>query len=976
MKLSVRKSMQLSRQLIQRTSRHVARRDLQVGVIGAGNMGAGIAASLARAGHDVAVHDSDAARTAGLQAITAVDSVAAACENADAVLLSLPHEAAERAVVDAILRARPPLVLNLGTSSVSWAREAHAACNHAGVAYLDAPVSGGPEGAAHGSLAVFLGGDDAAVRRAAPVLEAIAATFARLGPAGAGAGTKLVNQALVAANAQGAAEGLALARALGCDLETLLPLLNGAWASSTMLARSGARLLETDPAQLAFEASAAPLRNFVKDLKLIQDAAAGCGLALPAVDVAAATVAQASARGAADCDWAAVAGFLHEPTTFNKLTRAAPPFAATVPTAEALRALLAEQASPSLPVVDDDPTGTQTVHGVSVRADWADLGQEFEENKSCFYLLANTRALDEASAVARNGEIGRELRKAGPKLVVSRSDSTLRGHFPSEVDALAAGLGWEKPLILIAPQFFAGGRITTNGIHYVLGAPADGDRVAQPSGQTEFARDRAFGYRRSHLVEWVAEKTEGNMKYGHTWHVSLHAIRSGVPAVTEAFKAALLDDTVRAITVDGLEDRDVLIVAAGLKAAMASLPAVLEERGGVIVRSAGSAVAALTGMPVKPFLTRDMLSSSAGGGLVIVGSYTQKTSSQLAKLRARCAWLDSIEVDVGEVLEDGAGVVERAAKACTASLSAGRSACVFTSRKIKQDDWAGGLVIGARVNEALCTIVERVVDRTKPAFVVAKGGITSNDVAVEALQVRRADVLGQVIAGVPAWRLGSESKLPGAAYVVFPGNVGDVGDLANVVETAAGRNVRPATSPRMTCIEALLDAREKGRALGAFNVYTLEGALAVARGAHRAKRAAIVQLHPAALDHGGPALLAACRSLADESEVPLFVALDHCEDPEHIFPHLESVDHVMADGSRFELSENAKWTANIVQRAHSANVSVEAELGRLAGEEDGLSVDARDAKMTDPAIVADFLARTRVDARACVETNQWVRLSS
>ena len=119
----------------------------------------------------------------------------------------------------------------------------------------------------------------------------------------------------------------------------------------------------------------------------------------------------------------------------------------------------------------------------------------------------------------------------------------------------------------------------------------------------------------------------------------------------------------------------------------------------------------------------------------------------------------------------------------------------------------------------------------------------------------------------------------------------------------------------MTCVEALVDARDRGRALGAFNVYTLEGALAVARGAAAARRAAIVQLHPAALDHGGPALLAACRRLADAAEVPLFVALDHCEDPGRIYPHLEAVDHVMADGSRVDVGENERWTAAVAARA-------------------------------------------------------------
>ena len=878
-------------------------------------------------------------------------------------------------------------VLNLGTSSVGWAREAHASCGGAGVAYLDAPVSGGPDGAAAGSLAVFLGGDEAAVRRAAPVLDAIAARFARLGPAGAGAGAKLVNQALVAANAQGAAEGLALAEALGCDLEKLLPLLDGAGAASTMLTRSGARRLGADPARLAFESSAAPLRNFAKDLALVRDAAAGRGLDLPAVRVAAETVAAAAARGAADCDWAAVPSFLARPTTANELARAAPPFSDAVPTAEALRAALAAQASPSLPVVDDDPTGTQTVHGVAVRADWADLSGELRSDKSCFYLLANTRALDEAAAVARNREIGRELRRGGPRLVVSRSDSTLRGHFPAEVDALADGLGWRRPLVLVAPQFFGGGRVTADGVHYVLGAPADGDRPATPAGETEFARDRAFGYRRSRLAEWVAEKTRGSADYAHTWHLSLHAIRGGVRAVQDAFEAALLDETVRAVCVDGLEDRDMLVVASGLKAAMAAQRGALHARGGVVVRSAGSAVAALTGMPPKPFLGREALSPSSGGGLVVVGSYTQKTSAQLAELRRRCGWLDAVEVDVGEVLADAEGAVARASAAAAAALGAGRSACVFTSRRVQQDDGSGGLVIGAKVNEALCAVAARVVERATPAFVVAKGGITSNDVAVKSLGVRRADVLGQVVAGVPAWRLGRESRLPGASYVVFPGNVGDADDLANVVETVAGasgagvrrrsragtpgapRRRRPAASPKMTCVEALVDARGRGRALGAFNVYTLEGALAVARGAAAARRAAIVQLHPAALDHGGPALLAACRRLADAAEVPLFVALDHCEDPGRIYPHLEAVDHVMADGSRFDVGENERWTAAVAARARAAGVSVEAELGRLAGEEDGLSVDERDARMTDPAIVAAFLARTRVDALAVTVGN-------
>ena len=379
------------------------------------------------------------------------------------------------------------------------------------------------------------------------------------------------------------------------------------------------------------------------------------------------------------------------------------------------------------------------MHGVAVRADWADLSGELRSDKSCFYLLANTRALDEAAAVARNREIGRELRRGGPRLVVSRSDSTLRGHFPAEVDALADGLGWRRPLVLVAPQFFGGGRVTADGVHYVLGAPADGDRPATPAGETEFARDRAFGYRRSRLAEWVAEKTRGSADYAHTWHLSLHAIRGGVRAVQDAFEAALLDETVRAVCVDGLEDRDMLVVASGLKAAMAAQRGALHARGGVVVRSAGSAVAALTGMPPKPFLGREALSPSSGGGLVVVGSYTQKTSAQLAELRRRCGWLDAVEVDVGEVRRrrgrsprvrrrrGGAGRGPVGLRLHVAPRAAGRR--------------VGGLVIGAKVSEALCAVAARVVERA--------AGLRRRQ-GRHHVERRRRQVAGVRRAGVPA----------------------------------------------------------------------------------------------------------------------------------------------------------------------------------------------------------------------------------
>lgn len=159
--------------------------------------------------------------------------------------------------------------------------------------------------------------------------------------------------------------------------------------------------------------------------------------------------------------------------------------------------------------------------------------------------------------------------------------------------------------------------------------------------------------------------------------------------------------------------------------------------------------------------------------------------------------------------------------------------------------------------------------------------------------------------------------------------------------------------------------RAKGGAVGAFNVYNLEGALAVVRAAETAHEPAILQLHPASMEFGGTALIAACRDFAARASVPIAIQLDHASDDAAILQALEAgVDGIMADGSHLPLEENTRWTAKMAKLAHEYGASVEAELGKLAGEEDGLSVPEKEAKMTDPNIVAAFLETTQVDALA------------
>jgi len=457
-----------------------------------------------------------------------------------------------------------------------------------------------------------------------------------------------------------------------------------------------------------------------------------------------------------------------------------------------------------LAVVDDDPTGTQTVHSVPVLAEWTvpNLAAVMPMDRPCFYLLANTRALPPKETEHRAEEIGRNLREAakqagvGPlSAVVSRGDSTLRGHYPLETDALARGLQWgtgegsgaSAPTLILAPFFKEGGRLTAGDYHYVAGPPGsgeDGSAKLTLAGDTEFAKDKAFGYKASFLPAWVQEKTPSGATPPDVRCLSLETIRRGGPdAVAEAVIAAPSGSVVIA---NSIVPRDMQVVALGcLKAELARGPT-----RPILYRSAGALVAARAGIPPRPLLEPPELapsaSSSARAGLIVVGSYVGKSSDQLAVLLRDCTWLTPVELTVSAFVKDDAAIASaeqaRAFKAVSSSLALGNSAVLYTSRAVMQDDGAGGLNIGRRVTDALCAIVEGTLkDRsTAPSFLVAKGGITSNDVAVRALGVKRAEVMGQVAPGVPAWRCGAETACPGLAYVVFPGNVGAVDDLARV----------------------------------------------------------------------------------------------------------------------------------------------------------------------------------------------------
>lgn len=160
-------------------------------------------------------------------------------------------------------------------------------------------------------------------------------------------------------------------------------------------------------------------------------------------------------------------------------------------------------------------------------------------------------------------------------------------------------------------------------------------------------------------------------------------------------------------------------------------------------------------------------------------------------------------------------------------------------------------------------------------------------------------------------------------------------------------------------------ARDRGAAVGAFNVYNLEGAKAVIAAAEALRSPVILQIHPAALDYGGPPLVALCQAAANEASIPAVVHLDHCSSAAVIERALAAgMRSIMVDGSHLEYEQNRAFTAEQTQRVHLAGGIVEAELGRISGSEDGLTISEREARMTDPLRAAEFVQQTGVDMLA------------
>ena len=437
-----------------------------------------------------------------------------------------------------------------------------------------------------------------------------------------------------------------------------------------------------------------------------------------------------------------------------------------------------------LVVLDDDPTGVQTVHDVSVYTNWSleSLRAGFAESRRMFFLLTNSRSFSAERTAAVHREIGQRIVAAAqePYLVVSRGDSTLRGHYPLETETLRHVLeSAGHPHFdgeIICPFFQEGGRYTIQGVHYVRR-----DDHLIPVAETEFAQDQTFGFSSSRLDDWVAEKTDGEFPPDSSVHISLDTLRS---LRYEEIEAALSSVTgFRKVLVDAVEDTD-------LKVFVTALIRAINRGKHFLFRTAASFVKILGGISDQPLLTGRQLifSGKTACGLVVAGSHVKRSSEQLSRLSA-LPGVETVVFNQHLVLSGNAFQQEilRASKACHDGLRSGKTVLLMTRRDrfdVRTGDPEDELRVAVQISDALVEIVRN--QATPPSFLIAKGGITSSDLGVKALGVVRAEVLGQIRPGVPVWRTDAACRFPGIPYIIFPGNVGDADDLCRCVKILCG----------------------------------------------------------------------------------------------------------------------------------------------------------------------------------------------
>jgi len=455
-------------------------------------------------------------------------------------------------------------------------------------------------------------------------------------------------------------------------------------------------------------------------------------------------------------------------------------------------------------VLDDDPTGSQTLHGCPLLLRWDPpaLAAGLRQASPFLFLLANTRALAPDEAAARVRHICRALAPAlasaraegviDDALLVSRGDSTLRGHFPLEVEALAEELGPIDATFLV-PAFLEGGRTTVDGVHRLQG---------QPVHETPFARDGLFAYHTSELRHWVEEKTGGRLPADQVGLVSWRELEDA--AAHDSARRALRQRLAafrgnRLVVVDAERPEHLEVFGALARELGAPRAAETGLRRRFLFQSAASLLNGLAPLPPQPLSPtglaalrrRDPLGCPLGG-LVVVGSHVPLADAQLERLLAqeRCEGVEVPVARVHRVLEGPlpdrllASLESDWIARARSALARGRTPVLHTSRgELRCRHAAERRALGLALAAAMARVAGALAPRL--GYVMSKGGITTHTLLADGLGLDWVALRGQLLPGlslvvVPDAPGRPAAGLEGLPVLTFPGNLG----VEDTLETA------------------------------------------------------------------------------------------------------------------------------------------------------------------------------------------------
>lgn len=443
-----------------------------------------------------------------------------------------------------------------------------------------------------------------------------------------------------------------------------------------------------------------------------------------------------------------------------------------------------KQLNKKIVVLDDDPTGVQTVHGIYVYTSWDEetVTKGFMDENSMFFILTNSRGFTSDETKKVHEEIGQTLEKVSKEtgkeyILISRSDSTMRGHYPLETMTLKntiENLSDKKfDGEIMSPFFMEGGRYTIENVHYVR----EGQELV-PAGNTEFAKDKTFGFKSSHIGEYIEEKTKGEFKAKDTTYITLQELRNlEIDGITNKLLAV---KDFNKIVLNAIDYTDVKVFI------VAYSQALLQGKN-FMFRSAAAVPKILGGVTDAGLLKKEQLieQDNKNGGIVLIGSHVNKTTLQFEDLKNTVEPMEFIEFNQHLVVKENEleKEVERVISSAEEKMKSGQNVVVYTRRErfdLDTDDKNKQLEISVKISDAVTSVIGKL--KVKPSFIIAKGGITSSDVGTKALRVKKALVMGQIKPGIPVWMTGEESRFPQMPYIIFPGNVGEVETLKEIVD--------------------------------------------------------------------------------------------------------------------------------------------------------------------------------------------------